>query len=181
VLIGMILVPLAGRLGRGSRAASLRAWTIGGCVASALALAAIGIGGLMGPAWPLRASVVALGIANGAFGVAAIGSMMERVSSGAEAREGVRMGIWGAAHAVAFGLGGLLGTISVDAARALLGAPELAYSAVFVGEGLLFAAAALLAVRLDGTAGSPAPGGPGRAYALGAPGMGRDMVGVGRS
>ena len=65
--------------------------------------------GFVGPAWPLRPTVFALGVANGAFAVAAIGSMMGLAGEGREAREGVRMGLWGAAQAIAFGLGGLRG------------------------------------------------------------------------
>ena len=64
--------------------------------------------------------VFALGVANGVFAVAAIGSMMGLAGSGREAREGVRMGLWGAAQAVAFGLGGFSGTVAVDLARAAL-------------------------------------------------------------
>ena len=48
------------------------------------------------------------------FAVAAIGSMMSLAGSGAKSREGTRMGLWGAAQAIAAGFGGLLGTILVD-------------------------------------------------------------------
>jgi len=47
-----------------------------------------------------------LGVTNGAYAVAAIGSMMALVGAGGEKREGVRMGLWGAAQALAFGIGG---------------------------------------------------------------------------
>ena len=63
----------------------------------------------------------ALGVANGAFAVAAIGSMMGLAGTGREAREGVRMGLWGAAQAIAFGLGGFSGTVAADLARHLHG------------------------------------------------------------
>ena len=69
---------------------------------------------IVGPAWPLRAAVFALGVANGAFAIAAIGSMMGLAGSAAASREGVRMGVWGAAQAVAFGLGGFAGTAASD-------------------------------------------------------------------
>ena len=39
------------------------------------------------PHWPLRANVFALGVANGAFSIAAIGSMMALAGCGREARE----------------------------------------------------------------------------------------------
>ncbi|QJE74238.1 BCD family MFS transporter [Aerophototrophica crusticola] len=149
VLAGMILVAIVGSLSRGKGPGSLRAWTVGGCVASALTLASLGLGGLMAPAWPLKACVFALGIANGAFAVAAIGSMMERVGAGSQGRDGVRMGLWGAAQAIAFGLGGFLGTAAADLARAVFADPGTAYAAVFLAEGVLFLAAAQMALRLD--------------------------------
>jgi BCD family chlorophyll transporter-like MFS transporter len=150
VLVGMIVVAIAGTLGRG-RFGSLSTWTIAGCIASAIALAGLAAGGLAGPAWPLRAWVFALGVANGAYAIAAIGSMMTLVAAGRRSREGVRMGLWGAAQAIAFGCGGFLGTVASDIARHLLGSPALAYSAVFACEATLFLLAALLAARIAGT------------------------------
>jgi BCD family chlorophyll transporter-like MFS transporter len=58
------------------------------------------------------------------------------------------MGLWGAAQAVAFGLGGIVGTSAVDVARHLVGAPQPAYAIVFIGEAMLFIAAAVLAARI---------------------------------
>jgi BCD family chlorophyll transporter-like MFS transporter len=148
VLAGMVLVALAGTGFRGRSFGSLRAWTIAGCGASAIALAGIGMAGIVGPAWPLRASVFALGVTNGAYAVAAIGSMMNMVGEGARSREGVRMGIWGAAQALAFGLGGLIGTMASDIAHWALGTPSIAYSSVFFAEAVLFILAAALAAQL---------------------------------
>ena len=105
----------AGRAGRrrigGARLGSLRIWTIGGCIASALALAAASrAAAFVGPAWPLRGTCLRARrhqrrlrgggdrLDDGAGG------------SGRETREGVRMGLWGAAQAIAFGIGGFLGT-----------------------------------------------------------------------
>jgi MFS transporter, BCD family, chlorophyll transporter len=159
VLAGMLLVGFASsgvarRLGsrRGTGLGSLRAWTIGGCMASAVALVALACAGLIGPAWPLRTSVFALGVANGAYAIAAIGSMMALVGAGRKSREGVRMGLWGAAQAIAFGLGGFLGTVASDVARHFLGSPTIAYATVFAGEAALFLCAAVLAWRIDATA-----------------------------
>jgi BCD family chlorophyll transporter-like MFS transporter len=149
VLLGMIVVGLAGTVVGRRRPGALRGWMIGGCMASAGALALVGIGGLYGPGWPVRETVFLLGLCNGAYAVAAIGSMMERVGQGQARREGLRMGIWGAAQAVAFGIGGFLGTMAVDGARLVIADPATAYAAVFVGEGLMFVAAALMASRLD--------------------------------
>ena len=145
VLAGMLLVAVGGSLAGEFRARAMRGWTVGGCIGSAVAILALAAGSLIGPAWPLRASVVVLGAANGAFAVSAIGAMMGLANTGRESREGVRMGLWGAAQALAFGLGGLLGTGASDIARALLGTPSLAYGAVFVAEALIFLLAARLA------------------------------------
>jgi len=145
VFAGMVLVAVLGTAVGGRRLGSLRAWAVGGCVASAAALLALAVGGLAGPGFPLRAVVFALGVANGAFAVAAIGSMMALAGSGQERREGTRMGLWGAAQALGFGLGGFAGTAAVDAARALTASPASAYAAVFAGEAVLFLASAALA------------------------------------
>ncbi|MET0193485.1 MAG: BCD family MFS transporter [Hyphomicrobiaceae bacterium] len=148
VLLGMILVALAASVIGGPRLGSLRGWTIAGCIASAAALALLAIASAVGPAWPLRTTVFALGVANGAYAVAAIGSMMGLAAVGRASREGVRMGLWGAAQAVAFGLGGFLGTVAIDAARYWLGAPMMAYTVVFVAEAALFLVSAVLAARV---------------------------------
>ncbi len=145
VLAGMVLVAVAGSGLAGTRIGSLRSWAIGGCLVSALALAGLASAGWAGPAWPLRASVFVLGAANGAFAVAAIGSMMMLAGAGRESREGVRMGLWGAAQALAFGLGGFLGTAASDLARYLVAAPGSAYASVFAAEALLFLVSARLA------------------------------------
>jgi BCD family chlorophyll transporter-like MFS transporter len=87
-----------------------------------------------------------LGVTNGAYAVAAIGSMMALVGAGGEKREGVRMGLWGAAQAFAFGIGGFLGTLASDVARYVLTSAALSYSAVFASEAGLFVVAAVMAV-----------------------------------
>jgi BCD family chlorophyll transporter-like MFS transporter len=148
VLLGMLLAAFAGRRLAGRATGSLRVWTVGGCIASALAMAGLVAAGLLGPAWPLQSTVFALGVANGAFSIAAIGSMMALASQGPAGREGVRMGLWGAAQAVAFGLGGLVGAVASDLARRLIATPGTAYAAVFAAEGLLFLLAAGLAWRV---------------------------------
>jgi MFS transporter, BCD family, chlorophyll transporter len=145
VFAGMLLVGLLGSASSRFRFGSMRQWAVGGCVASAVALAALAMAALGGPSLPLRPTVFLLGIANGAFAVAAIGTMMELATAGRERSEGVRMGLWGAAQGVAFGLGGFLGTVGVDVLRAFLAAPEVAYGAVFAGEALLFLVAANIA------------------------------------
>jgi len=155
VLAGMLLVALAGAIGARfshhsvlRHAGSLRGWTIGGCFASAMALFALMFAGLQGMGWPLNATVFALGVANGAFSIGAIGSMMRLAAQGRQAREGVRMGLWGAAQAVAFGLGGLVGTGASDLARWLIASPGAAYAMVFALQALAFLLSAVLAWRL---------------------------------
>jgi BCD family chlorophyll transporter-like MFS transporter len=148
VLVGMIFVALAaGPLARG-RFGSLAFWTIAGCVLSAMVLLALVIASNVGPAWPLRANVFALGVANGIYAAAAIGSMMLLAGSGRRGREGTRMGLWGAGQALAMGAGGLIGAGAVDLARWLSGSPFMAYAAVFTGEAILFLIAALIAARV---------------------------------
>jgi len=147
-LLGMLLVAITSQMLRHTRFASMRSWTMGGCAASAIAALLLALGGLLGPGWPLRSTVFALGIANGSFAVAAIGAMMQMVSQGSSAREGVRMGVWGAAQAVAFGLGGLFATGTSDLARALLPSAPAAYAVVFIVEAGLFLLAAGLATRV---------------------------------
>lgn len=148
VLGGMILVAVTCSGPRRLRLGTLRQWTIGGCIASALGLAALAFGGLQGAAWPLRLNVVLLGAANGAFAVAAIGSMMALAGGGQHpsqrSREGIRMGLWGAAQAIAFGIGGFAGTAGVDLARMATGSPGIAYASVFALEALLFLVSVLL-------------------------------------
>lgn len=147
VLAGMVLVAVVTTLG-GSRAGSLRLWAVGGCLASALALAGLAMSAFAGPGFPLRGTVFALGLANGAYAVAAIGSMMRLVGQGKPERQGVRMGLWGAAQGVAFGLGGLCGAAATDLARQLAATPAAAYAAVFAAEALLFVVAAGLALAV---------------------------------
>ena len=70
------------------------------------------------------------------------------------------MGVWGASQAIAFGIGGFLGTVAVDVLRWATGSSLLAYGSVFVVEALLFGVAAMLALkiaRLSGQDPLPAP------------------------
>jgi MFS transporter, BCD family, chlorophyll transporter len=150
VLVGMILVAVVGSMGEGLRSNSARFWTSGGCFASALSLLLIVAAGAMGHATFLRTAIFILGVSNGAFAAAAIGSMMAMAGQGRSSCEGVRMGIWGAAQGIAFGFGGLFGTIAVDLSRIFIGAPVPAYSAVFVAEALLFLVSAILAINISG-------------------------------
>jgi BCD family chlorophyll transporter-like MFS transporter len=155
VLVGMIVV---GLLGGGRRAGGLLSgWAVGGCIGSAVAMAGLALAAGVGPAWPLRVNVFLLGLANGVFAVAAIGSMMGLARSGAARREGTRVGLWGAAQALAFGLGGIVGTAAVDLGGALTGSPQAAYGFVFLVEAVLFAVSAHLAVQVNATLAETCP------------------------
>ncbi len=142
VLAGMLLVAIGGSLAR--RAHDMKWWIAGGCAVSAICLAGLACAGLAGPTWPLRANLFALGLGNGAFAVSAIGAMLG-LAGGRGGSAGVRMGVWGAAQAVAMGAGGLLSSGASDAARLLLGAPGPAYALVFASQAVLFLVAARLA------------------------------------
>jgi BCD family chlorophyll transporter-like MFS transporter len=58
------------------------------------------------------------------------------------------MGLWGAAQATGFALGGFLGTAASDLARWLIGSQVTAYVCVFAAEAALFIVAAALARRI---------------------------------
>ncbi len=145
VLVGMILVGVgAGSFG-GQTAGGLKRWTVGGCIGSALALAALALSARFAPNWPFAANVALLGFANGVFAVSAIGAMMALAGEGGERGEGLRMGLWGASQAIAFGLGGLTGAVGVDLMRRIAPTTGDAFASVFAAEAGLFLVAALLA------------------------------------
>jgi BCD family chlorophyll transporter-like MFS transporter len=148
VLVGMILVAVASALVDASRASVLRGWMVAGCLGSALALIGIAGAGALLPINAFKGLVFALGFANGVFAAAAIGAMMALASgTGAEGgRDGTRIGLWGAAQAIAFGLGGLVGTGTADIARVILGSATSAYATVFALEAVAFVVAAIMAV-----------------------------------
>jgi len=152
VFAGMLLVAIVTSVFKGTPAASLKGWVVGGCVASALAMSGLVCAGLHagGNGWPLKENVFLLGIANGVFCIAAIGSMMTLATQGRSAREGTRMGLWGAAQAIAFGLGGFGGTVLVDLGKWVLGPsanPATAYAVVFALEAVGFIVAHWLALN----------------------------------
>jgi len=147
-LMGMLAVLLSATALRRVLHVPVRVWIVGGCVASGLALIALGYGGRHAETWPVSLNVMVLGFANGSFAVAAIGAMMNLASEGTGAQEGVRMGLFGAAQAIAFGIGSFLGTVAVDLMRALTDTEAAAYGTVFILEGGLFLVSALLALKI---------------------------------
>jgi len=147
VFVGMLLVGIAAT---GLRLGSLRMWVISGCLGSCAALSAIAFLGPIGPGAPLLPAVVTLGFFNGMFAVAAIGSMMALAGQGRAQREGTRMGLWGAAQAIAAGFGGLTGAALVDILRLTAATDAASFGAVFLIEAALFVAAAFMALRIMG-------------------------------
>jgi BCD family chlorophyll transporter-like MFS transporter len=136
VMLGMIAAGLLSlRIGR-----DLRGLVLAGCAASACALAALAGTGLMGQQAALKPLIGALGFANGVFAVSAIGAMMGLANQGRAMREGVRMGLWGAAQALAFGAGSLLAPALSNA----LGLTPAAYAVVFITQSALFLIAATI-------------------------------------
>ncbi len=149
VLSGMLLVAVCGSSRLRKYFGSLRSWMIYGCLASAVAMFGLVMAGILEGAWPLKLNVFVLGLANGAFSIAAIASMMRLAVGGGGGKEGVRIGLWGGAQAIAFGMGGLLGAGASDLARSIFTNPASAYSSVFFIEAILFIASAYMASLVE--------------------------------
>ena len=149
-LTGMIIVAIGASAIGGPRLGNLTSWTVAGCVGAALSLLAVAATGvLFAGVDALRGAVFALGVCNGVYAAAAIGSMMALAGKGAQGREGTRMGLWGAAQAMALGAGGLSGAVLVDLARLVSGSPLSAYAFVFAAEAFAFLVSAAIAARMD--------------------------------
>jgi MFS transporter, BCD family, chlorophyll transporter len=158
ILLGMIVTGIGGSAFTGGGYRDLKSWVVVGCLASAAALGALALAAVVGPPWPIGINVFVLGFGNGVFAVAAIGTMMGLAGAGETTREGVRMGVWGASQAIAFGLGGLLGAVGVDIARKGLGDDGSAFQLIFAIEAAAFVLAAFLA--MSAAARSPQPAKP---------------------
>ncbi len=150
-LIGMLLTALLS-----TRVGTLAGWARWGCLSSGAALLAIAAAPVVGSLLMLQGALLALGVANGAFAIGAIGSMMS-LSAADQAQTGVRMGVFGASQAVAMAAGGMLGAGASDVMRAVFNSDRLGYGSVFVLEAALFVGAATLAsaARQVGRAESP--------------------------
>ncbi len=145
VFLGMLTAAVAcSGLGIGS----MRGWIVAGCTLSATALLALAAVAVAGPPAPITAVVFALGLGNGMFTATAIGQMFASASHGPGSREGTRIGFWGAAQGIAFGLGILAGAGAADLFGALLDDPGRAYASVFVLEAGVFLLAAYLATLI---------------------------------
>jgi len=141
VLVGMIAAGLGASVLARRGYARLDLWMVGGCIGAALALLLLA---QAVPGWPLRPVLMLLGFSNGVFTVSAIGSMVGLAGSQGHGAAGVRMGVFGAAQAVAFGLGGLIGAVGVQLLRIAV-ETATAFHTMFAIEAALFLGAALLA------------------------------------
>ena len=144
VFLGMLSVGIACT---GFKFGALKNWVWAGCMGSCISLILIALAGQSPDLVPLAPLVFGLGLFNGMFAVAAIGSMMSLANQNNDNRTGTRMGLWGAAQAIAAGFGGLLGTILVDVLRLVDFSHADAYGSVFIFEAALFALAASIATR----------------------------------
>ncbi len=143
VLLGMI-----GAAFLSARFGTLRGWASIGCLASAVALTTLAL--LPGDAGAnaLRATVFTLGAANGVFAVGALGAMMGMTHGPRGEGVGLRLGVYGAAQALAYGIGGTVGGIASDIAIYAFGHVRIGYAVVFATESALFVGAAWLAWRI---------------------------------
>lgn len=145
ILAGMFVAGAGGSLYTKYFGQNIKLWIVIGCFGSAVMLAGLSFAAIIGPAWPLKANVFGLGMANGVFAVSAVGAMLGLASDGENSGEGARMGVWGAAQAIAFGTGGLLGAIIVDQLRRTMGDDGVAFESVFAIEAGMFVLAAIVA------------------------------------
>lgn len=142
VLAGMIVAALIA-----TRTGQLRQWAAAGCAASALAYLALVASPALASRTVFTAIVIVLGLANGVFAIGAIGSMMALTGDKTDGRAGLRLGVFGAAQALAYAIGTMSGAAGVDFARAVLDSPMRGYLAVFGVQALLFGGSAWLALR----------------------------------
>jgi BCD family chlorophyll transporter-like MFS transporter len=146
VLCGVLAVALVGSGRVAGRLGSIQSWMVGGCWVSGLAMLGLCMAAAYGPPWPLKPNVMLLGVANGSFSIAAIATMMRLATQGGDQHAGTRMGLWGASQAMAFGLGGFLGTAASDLAHFMLAKQGSAYAFVFGFETAMFVLAAACAI-----------------------------------
>lgn len=142
VLAGMIVAALIA-----TRTGQLRHWAAAGCAASALAYLAMVLSPGLASREVFQLIVVVLGLSNGVFAIGAIGSMMALTGDKTDGRAGLRLGVFGAAQALAYAIGTMSGAAGVDFARAVLESPLRGYLAVFGVQAALFGASAWLALR----------------------------------
>jgi len=157
VLVGMLLLALIGSKWINGRLGQVSTWMSWGCLLSAFGMLGLSSAGLISDNFyhlPLTPILLILGVGNGLFSIAAISTMMRLatqsnkvISSNSNViiQPGIRMGLFGAAQALAFGLGGIVGTASSDLSMHLIGDAGWAYSSVFALEAAMFICAAWIA------------------------------------
>ncbi|WMS42695.1 MFS transporter [Acuticoccus sp. MNP-M23] len=154
IALGLIVSAVLGRFLLGAPRA-LVGMTVGGCLLSGAGLGGLALGALNPEGWPIVFNVALFGFANGMFAGGAVASMFGLSGMGKEHREGTRLGAFGLAQATGFGVGLFLGAALLDVASAAAGAMP-GFAVVFSVEGVLFVAAALLALRISRGAAAPA-------------------------
>ncbi len=142
VLAGMVMTALIA-----TRTGQLRHWAAAGCLASAITYVALAASPAIGDPAYFRVIVGLLGLANGVFAIGAIGSMMSLTGDRTDGRAGLRLGVFGAAQAIAYAAGTMTGAAGVDLARSVMSSPVRGYLVVFSVQAVLFGASALLALR----------------------------------
>ena len=159
VLAGMLLLALIGSRRVNGRLGAISTWMIMGCMVSALGMLGLSYAGWLGAydiQLPLNPILLVLGLGNGLFSIAAISTMMRLATQKKQALEihgesvkpGIRMGLWGAAQAIAFGLGGVIGTAASDFSKVWFANASWAYAIVFALEALMFVISAWIAWRV---------------------------------
>ncbi|MEO1034178.1 MAG: BCD family MFS transporter [Pseudomonadota bacterium] len=149
LLAGMLLVALIGSIRSAAQHRAMRWCMLFGCLGSAVGLGVLATSALSGQQDHFVGLVITIGLTNGLFAVAAIGSMMGLMSQGHRGRDGVRMGLWGAAQALAFGSGAVLGGAIIDTLHWLGIAVAGSYAAAFIVLGMLYAMASAVVTRID--------------------------------
>lgn len=177
VLLGMLGVVTAALLRRRRSLGFAQRWMMGGTAGSALFVTLLLVLTVTLRAQWLAPAAFGLGVANGLFAVAALGVMMDLAAAGGAGREGIYMGLWGAAQAIAFAVGGLGAGAVIDGARHLLHSTPAAFAVLLALDALLFLLACRCAARLQLGAEAPADGPRVAAASAPAPGTGE---GVGR-
>ena len=164
VLAGMLLLALIGSRRINGRLGSISTWMIAGCLVSAIGMLGLCYAGWLGAYerhLPLNPILLVLGLGNGLFSIAAISTMMRLATQqkqtleiqGESVRPGIRMGLWGAAQAIAFGLGGVVGTAASDFSKMWFANASWAYAIVFALEAFMFVLSAWIAWRVKNLGG----------------------------
>lgn len=143
---GGVMLGMLGAAVLSARIGSLRQWAVGGCLASAVMLVALSQSPALGGAGALSLIIFGLGMANGVFAVGAIGAMMAMTAADATRGAGIRLGVYGAAQAIAYAAGSLGGGVASDLTIAGLGDVTRGYTVIFAAEAVLFIVAAGMAL-----------------------------------